>query len=408
MSDTHSHDGVLPSEPDRLAIDALIEAGWESDRVEAAFRTRAARIAQTLGLLSSSKVRSDRILVDVAFARAMRARGHADSSIPMLHPADQEAMDAWVIAGYDSLRVPGSLRARVLQHERIGRLLAGSAPADGGTSALIERTLLAVQGAEAQRVGRLRVGSDIALRRGRLRIHDLVTVAAMLLIGVAVAIPVMSSTRAHVQQTLCQANLGSTALAFASYAADHRDALPISSAGFGGGSWWDVGKGRDRSNSANLFSLVSAGYVDLRDLSCPGNPEAPTEAGQTSGFDWRRLEQVSYSYRLIPAGSTPKAHDDPRAVILADRSPVVLMAVRGQPVHPEANSPNHDDRGQHLLRGDGSSSWTKSPVLAETADNIWLPRSIEDRIRAIRGRPTIEPIRGNELPSNALDVFLGP
>ncbi|MBX3316905.1 MAG: hypothetical protein KF902_08605 [Phycisphaeraceae bacterium] len=408
MSDTHSHDGVLPSEPDRLAIDALVDAGWDPDRVDPVLRTRAARIAQALGLLSNSKVRSDNILADIAFARAMRMNGHADASVPTLHPADQEAMDAWVIAGYDTSRVPASLRSRVFQHEKIGRLLIDSAPVGTNASSLVERTLLALEGAEAQRVGRLRVGSDIAPRRGRLRINDLVTVAAMLLIGAAVAIPVMSSTRAHMQQTICQANLGSTALAFSSYAADNRDALPIANAGFGGGSWWDVGKGRDRSNSANLFSLVAAGYVDLRDLSCPGNPEAPTETGQTSGFDWRRLEQVSYSYRLIPAGAAPRVHDDPRSVILADRSPVVLMAVRGQPVHPEANSPNHDDRGQHLLRGDGSATWAKSPVLAETADNIWLPRSIEDRIRAIRGRSTIEPIRGNELPSHALDVFLGP
>lgn len=408
MSDTPLHDGAMPIEHDALALDALVDSGWDLEHVPPALRVRAEHIARLMNAVGNVKVREDRILVDIAFVRAMRAAERPAADAASLHPADQEAIDAWMLSGFDASRVPSSLRTRVRRHELIANLLAGVVPSASAPDAIINRALQAVADADATRRGRLRVAPERGRRLPRIRINDLVSVAAMLLIGAAVAIPILSSTRAHVRQSLCQANLGSTALAVASYAADHRDAYPVANAGFQGGTWWNVGKDRNGSNSANLFSLVTAGYAELKDLACPGNPQAVTEADQTSGFDWRQIEQVSYSYRLIPAGAPPRVHDDPRAVILADRSPVVLMAIRGMPVDPESNSPNHSGRGQHLLKSDGSTQWTRSPVLESTGDNIWLPRSIENKIRALQGRPRIEPLLGNELPVTPMDVFLGP
>lgn len=408
MSNTPPHHAAMPTQSDALAIDALVEAGWDLERVPPTLRERAARITRLMNAVGSVKVRPDRVLVDLAFVRAMRAAEQSSSDTASLHPADQEAIDAWMLSGFDASRVPSSLRARVRKHEALGSLIAGVVPPRTAPDALIDRTLRAVAEADSGRLSRLRIAPERARRFPRVRINDLVSVAAMLLIGAAVAIPVVSSTRAHVRQSLCQANLGSTALAMASYAADNRDVFPVANAGFQGGTWWNVGKDRNASNSANLFSLVAAGYAELKDLACPGNPQAATESDQTSGFDWRQIEQVSYSYRLVPAGAPPRAHDDPQGVILADRSPVVLMAIRGMPVDPESNSPNHTNRGQHLLKSDGSTHWTRSPVLEDNGDNIWLPRSIENKLRALQGRPRIEPIRGNELPSTPMDVFLGP
>ncbi len=408
MSEQPLHDGAVPTERDQEAIDAIVNAGWDIDLVTSDLRPRAERLLALLGLVQDAGARTDRVLVDVAFLRAMRQAESSPDDAISLHPSDEEAIDAWMLSGFDVARVPNSLRTRVRQHEAIGALIAGVVPRNTDRNQLVDRTMHAVASIESFRSERMRVAPERGFRIPRIRLNDLVSLAAMLLIGTAVALPIMSSTRAHMRQTLCQANLGSTALAMASYAAANRDSLPVANAGFQGGTWWNVGKDRNASNSANLFSLVASGYADLRDLACPGNPKAVTEAHETLGFDWRQLEQVSYSYRLIPAGTAPRVHDDPHAVILADRSPVVLMAARGLAVRPEDNSPNHSGRGQHLLKSDGSTEWTRSPVLTETGDNIWLPRVIENKIRSVQGRPTIDPIQGNELPTTPLDVFLGP
>lgn len=408
MSEHPHQGGAVPSEPDQRALDALVDAGWDIGVVAPELKDRAEHVLGLLAALREVGHRADRVLVDVAFLKAMRQTDAPAEEAGMLHPADEEAIDAWMLSGFDAARVPSSLRSRVRQHEAISSLIAGTVPQGSDRGILVDRTMQAVESVQHARTERMRIAPDRGFRGRRIRFNDLVSLAAMLLIGTAVALPIMSSTRAHMRQTLCQANLGSTALALASYAAANRDSLPVANAGFQGGTWWNVGKDRNASNSANLFSLVAEGYADLKDLACPGNPKAVTEAHETLGFDWRQLEQVSYSYRLIPAGTVPRVHDDPQAVILADRSPVVLMAAQGLSVRPEDNSPNHGGRGQHLLFGDGSAQWAKSPVLEDTGDNIWLPRIIENKIRSMQGRPTIEPIQGNELPTTPMDVFLGP
>jgi hypothetical protein len=94
-------------------------------------------------------------------------------------------------------------------------------------------------------------------------------------------------------------------------------------------------------------------------------------------------------------------------VVSADRSPVVLRAVRGQLMDPFANSPNHQGAGQHVLYNDGSAGWLRMPVL-EAGDNIWLPRAVEIRLEQMTGRGPIQPLSGTEIPGGADDVFLGP
>jgi hypothetical protein len=94
-------------------------------------------------------------------------------------------------------------------------------------------------------------------------------------------------------------------------------------------------------------------------------------------------------------------------VVLADRSPVVIRILRGQPVNPSASSVNHRSAGQHVLFNDGSTAWITTPVL-ENGDNIWLPRSIERQIDEILRQHGRRPLSGTETPEDANDVFLGP
>jgi len=207
------------------------------------------------------------------------------------------------------------------------------------------------------------------------------------------------------QGASCLNHFRTTASAMSAYAGTHRDQLPMATASLGGGRWWNVDPERPTSNSANLFELARGSYTDVSTLSCPGNRHAPTVMWDENARDWRSIQEVSYSYQIMFGPERPRWTPTQRAVVLTDRSPVVLRAYRGERVDPEANSPNHNGKGQHMLFTDGSAEWARSPVM-EDGDNIWLPRAIERVLEGARGgRIGLE---GTETPDSAMDVFVGP
>jgi hypothetical protein len=195
-----------------------------------------------------------------------------------------------------------------------------------------------------------------------------------------------------------------------SYAADHRDALPMAAASLAGPTWWDVGAGPGRSNSANLYQLPRLNYTRLATLACPGNAKAPCGPCDPKADDWGCIEEVSYSYRIN--FGAPARWNDPTTIVLGDASPVTRRARAGQRVYANQNSTNHAGRGQWVLRGDGAGLWLTTPE--HEGDNIWLPALYEVALKkaaqavargATQGEITI---RGDELPDSAKDAFLGP
>ncbi|MBL9031856.1 MAG: hypothetical protein JNM80_09125 [Phycisphaerae bacterium] len=394
-----AHSDALVS-ADAQALDRLLAAGLSPDPADA----RAHRLASLLSLLDST-AKASPTLVDVTMTRVLRA---AESHGPRLHHLDDEALDAWVMAGGDPAAVPASLRERAHRHDALARLVTTTGDADHhALAALADRTLARVQAEIDRRESALDL-DQIRRRRTGIRLSDLLSVAAVVLLGMSVALPVLSAVREQGRRALCLGNLGTTAAALSAYAHANRDSMPVAAASMGGNDWWSVGRGIDRSNSANLFALSRAGYVPLSSLACPGNPLAPTAPASADATDWRRLEEVSYSYQIMFGPTRPTWQDPANAVVLADRSPVVLRAVAGHAVNPLENAPNHLSAGQHVLRTDASAAWASSPVL-KNGDNIWLPRAIEIRLDfgSGRNRPATS-LRGNELPSAADDTFLGP
>lgn len=393
------------SAKDATACDALVDAGFDSARVPAsAERRRVSRLVSLLGLLRAG-ARPDSVLVDVTLARVMQARGAEAGREQVLSGDDQEALDALVMSGFDATRVPASLRDRARKQVALLSALSGPVASSGD---LIEKTLSRVR----EHIDRAQDGMRIETARSRrgsgLRLADIVSVAAVILVGCGVLFPVLTSMREQSRRALCKSNLGATAQGMSTYAGANRDSLPVSTASLApGGTWWDVGRDVGKaptSNSANLYTLARAGYVPLASLACPGNPAAPTARVQPGTQDWRRLEEISYSYQIMFGPQRAGWRDGEPAVILADRSPVVLAAFRGEAIDPCSNAPNHGCEGEHLLRTDGSVVWATSPLLAN-GDNIWLPRSVELRLRQLGKGP---PLTGNEMPSGADDTFLGP
>ena len=383
------------SPADSEALDALVGAGFDPEALEPAMRPRARRVMQVLGLVDSPAMASAS-LVDRTL---MRTGAPARSIDARLIDADADALDSWMMERHDSARTPSALRERAAVHDAISTLLMTSD--ETASEDLIERTLGRVQHSIDEQEERLVVPRS----RFRFNIADLVSVAAVLLIAGSALWPVMASVRQHNERMACGSNLGLTAMAMGMYSSDNQDALPIATAGFGGGSWWNVGRGPGKSNSANLFKLTTDGYESVENLACPGNEHAATKAEHAGENDWRDLDQVSYSYQIM-SDNRPN-WSGPRVVILSDRSPVVLRAVRGEKINPLENSPNHAGKGQHVLYNDGTTDWITIPETS-TGDNIWLPRSIERVLDQVTGRQRLDPLMGTELPDAASDAFVGP
>lgn len=392
-TDDFPTNGLSPADAD--ALDALVDAGFDPESLDPAIRPRARRVLQVLGLVESPAMASAS-LVDQTLVRAGAASRPIDAR---LTDADADALDSWMMEGHDSSRTPSALRQRASVHDSIATLLTASDAT--ASDDLVERTLGRVQRSIDDQEERLVVPRS----RFRMSLADLISVAAVLLIATSALWPVMSSVRQYNERMACASNLGLTSMAMGMYSSDNQDALPIATAGFGGGSWWNVGRGPGQSNSANLFKLTKDGYQAIEHLACPGNEHAATMAEHVGDDDWRDLNQVSYSYQIM-SDNRPN-WSGPRAVILSDRSPVVLRAVRGEKINPLENSPNHDGKGQHVLYNDGTTGWLASPE-TDSGDNVWLPRSIEQVLDHVTGRSRLDPLKGTELPMEATDAFVGP
>jgi len=393
-------EGLSPD--DAAALDVLIESGWDAGAHSDA---KVRHVASILAMLQP-RVDLDRSLADVTLARVLREAGTLPGAgaDPSLAPDDEASLDSWVMSGFDSGRVPSSLRERAKKHEALAALVT-SGPAFGSADPLTERTLARVQA----EIDRQAESLDFVATRRRpgIRLADLVSVAAVLLIGTGVVLPVLSAMREQSRRVVCNSNMGNTALAMSMYAGSNGDSMPVAMASLGGGKWWDVGVPSAPSNSANLYTLARDGYIPLASLACPGNPSAPTSPAAPGTQDWRCLEEVSYSYQIM-FGPRPEWNGTHRMPVLADRSPVILRAIRGEQIDPFANAPNHRGVGQHLLYNDGSVSWATSPVLP-SGDNIWLPRAIEVRIRQLPGHSRLpNPLLGTEVPGSTDDACLGP
>lgn len=357
-------------------------------------------IARLLSLLDAPAFDRDPSLIDATMARILRASEPGELALSRL---DDEALDAWMLHAQAVESVPASLRPRAAAIASLGALVRDGEPIRDPRR--VDRVLAAIDRAESERALRFSEPVQTASRGSSWRWRELVSIAAMVLIGVGVLLPMMGGLRARTLQSACLSNLHAIGQGVSSYAMSNRNAMPMVTAGFSGQSWWDVGV-PERSNSANLFTLVTNRYVRLSDLACPGNPFAPRNEPSPEARDWRNLQEVSYSYQIIPKGARIDLVGSDR-VVLADRSPIVLAAAENRWADPLWNSPNHTGRGQHLLQADGSVLWLETPVL-ETGDNIWLPRPIERQIDELRRQHGHPPLNGIEVPESVDDVFLGP
>jgi hypothetical protein len=392
-------DDARLTDADGAALDALIDAGFNTPADDA--RTDAVR--RLLAALEPHPdfVTPDPSLVDVTVARVLRARrdGVDTPDRAGLVADDSAALDALVACEWDDDALPPRHARR---GRRIARLVTALAPASveaTGADDLVDRTLLRIRAAAARPMLDRPL---LPMPAGGFRLADLVAVAAMLLIGLSILWPTVGAMRLDAMRTECQTSLANAGVGFALYGNDNRGRLPAVDGSIpatlpGAGAWWEVGS-PTKSHSANLFVLIKQGYVHQHDLACGGNRHAPVNLDIDAHDDWRSTEEISYSYQLF-SDQARRMPSSPMAVLLTDRSPLVLRAMQHEAAPPEARSPNHGGSGQNVLFADRSVRWLVRPV-TPSGDNFWLPANVTGDA----------PVRldGTETPAGPDDAFVGP
>mgnify|MGYP006278764241 FL=1 len=314
-----------------------------------------------------------------------------------LSDADREALDALVDAGLRLEGVAASHRDRAARLLMVMGVLDHLPTTDPGDIA--ERTIARV--AEARRSAAAASGREVVGRIGPgMRWTDVAAIAAMVLIAVGLAFPVLSHNRAQADKAACAAHMQQAGLGFSRYADAHGGALPHTSSR-PGDPWWNTNQfdenGNTQSNSAHLFVLVRNGYVDPADLQCAGRKItfriSPAQA--THMRDWPNADATSFSYPNMFVQEKPRWQDSRVRIVLADENPLFTSGQYRNGIPFDAPSPNHAVLGgQNALLNDGSVDWLRAPVV-EADDNIWRIEGLEE-------------YHGNEVPEDPSDAFLVP
>lgn len=404
--DSEQSPGFALSSADAEAVDRLAEA-FMAPASGADRRERTA--AELLNLLELSSA-------DLRELQAGRA-SLVSRTLLSMPPSPQEERyleSGFPLSGAAARAVDGfASGSEAVEALRVLELLdepANSTDSEQSRKARIDRVMDAVRSQSAQQKSRFRLSpparNEVGYRR-RIQFRDLIAVAAVLLVGTAILFPSMFSSNTMAEELRCAQNMHQAGLGFELFAQDHDgrlpsrqdQAAPASPAGVPTASvqWWRVGE-PGSSHSANLFVLIREDYVPMEVLACPGNHRAPITHEHAEISDWQRPEEVSYSYQLFD-GRPPRFSDPGVKLLLADRSPVIAPAMRGEVVDATKNSHNHNSRGQNLLLPDFSVYFINTPQLRD-GDNMWLPRTLETNPSRVR-------LTGSERPE-AGDAFVGP
>ncbi len=321
--------------------------------------------------------------------------------VRMLSPADGQALDRALdaLAG----RAGGATGpAAEAGDERVAQMLKllNEWPVEDPPADLTQRTLTRITDHEQRQRLAMNIQA-LSAPAVAFRWRELMTVAAVVLIGLSLLWPMLAQTRDEARRIACQARLGSAGMAIGDYANDNQGQMPHQPQT----AWTSVGLPAEpdrpqTSNSANLYLLVRQGYIDPSTLACPANPYTPK--GMTPEMtDWPTPQAVPYSYQNQMVKVPPRLDSIPTVVILADRNPLFApdpnnphVVVFQRNVQFTAPSYLHNRRGQNTLMANGAVLWRRDPVMPNN-DNIWLANGITN-------------YQGNESPAGPEDSFLVP
>lgn len=312
------------------------------------------------------------------------------SSAPTrLSDADARMLDALMEVGFDLSRLEPASPADRARAEALvamlGHLDRLPAPEPVSSESRVSSVMAHIDAAEGARRERMRLGAPTRTVR-RLRLPDIVSIAAVLLLAVGVGWPLASSMRNASLREACGRNLGTLSAGLDRYAGDHAGRLPMTA------SFAAIFQPESKSaaperldwrtyrHGESLELLRAHDYVGSRCLTCPGCEK----------------DKGALAFR-VPASGQRFNKGLVTGMLVADANPAIDFLRSGEEWRPGTtiSSLNHSSQGQNVLFDDGSVRWLLSPIMLN-GDSIWVPRDGLDATALERG----------ELPTDPADHFL--
>ncbi len=226
-------------------------------------------------------------------------------------------------------------------------------PVEDASDSLIDATLVRIDQYESQRTARMQIHTpelETTKRGFRIRMPDLISVAAMILVTVSVFTMISNSTRNQSLTNQCASNMAMVGRGLVTYALDHNGQTPTETAPAIASLFGGLAPER---TDAQL--LASEGYCDHNHLNCPGH------SGESSGF----------SYQTQPAAMWDAIRNQGKLfIVMSDQNPILKQLLANQKYDQLTPSPAHGSLGQNHLRDDGSINSVAAPIFK--GDLIWI------------------------------------
>lgn len=385
-------------------------------------KPRVDAVRGVLGLLDADAADADRdgdgeALVQATLARVATQRAaERPVEVTTLSEDDGRALDAVLANAGQPGPMPAGLGERAARVSGVLSLLdqmpsetsgiSGASGRDANAEEdVVQRTLAAA--AEARQRERFAQQIEMFAEPRRtlgVSLRQVMTAAAVLLLGVSLLMPAIDKQQQVQQQAACSYNLGVAGQQMNQYAVDHAGMLPR---GPVGDSWIKTGQpdaiddaGRYQSNSAHLYLLIREAYVAPSRMACASNDTAIASMPGSGQLDWASPQAISYSYQNQHAVAPIRVdRSSPRLAVLADKNPLFIVkqgkVVYDRDAKRDAASTLHRGHGQNILTLDGRVGWSVDPRVGD--DNVW-------QIQGHAGA-----YDGTEVPADAQrDSFLVP
>ena len=226
-------------------------------------------------------------------------------------------------------------------------------PVEDASDSLIDATLVRIDQYESQRTARMQIHTpelETTKRGFRIRMPDLISVAAMILVTVSVFTMISNSTRNQSLTNQCASNMAMVGRGLVNYALGHNGQTPTETAPAIASLFGGLAPER---TDAQL--LASEGYCDHNHLNCPGH------SGESSGF----------SYQTQSAAMWDAIRNRGKLfIVMSDQNPILKQLLANQKYNELTPSPAHGSLGQNHLRDDGSINSVAAPIFK--GDLIWV------------------------------------
>jgi len=219
---------------------------------------------------------------------------------------------------------------------------------------------------------------------GRFNLRDTIGLAAAVILLIGLAAPILADARHSAQRQQCRGNMLGVGIGLSAYSNDFQGSMPIAFDRASIKNEWYSSRANSanlfltaKTGHVSLESLCCPSNPRAsNDPSLLEGDNWPCRS--TTSFSFQNM--MGRSRRTVwNAG--------PTVLLLSDKNPFICAMSRGESgCSRMAASECHGPDGQNVLSGDGSAMWLIGSILAN-GDNIWLPgdlQSCED-IVSLRG-----------------------